>query len=214
MLDVQQRYREEFQWSLIIAVTSSLLVLLIAAPLTWWARRGRRSLIVPLLAGVLLATPAPLLGVGIARFFSAAPGPLNYLYRYSILAPVLVQALRAAPVVLLICWHGFRSLPQASLESALLEAPTRWRRWTGVLLPLSAKYLAAAALAGVAISFGELAATVLVAPPGLRLFATTLFGLIHFGVRGAEAGVCLAALALQWSLVLGVIALAARRRSM
>jgi iron(III) transport system permease protein len=211
MAEVGRRYSEEFQWSLIVAATASLLTVVLAAPLAWRARRGRAAMIVPLLAGALLALPAPLLGVGIARFFSLAPQPLNFLYRYSILGPVLAQSLRIAPVVLLICWHAFRALPQSSVDSAALEAPTRWRRWSGVLLPLTARYLAAAVLAGVAISFGELAATVLVAPPGLRLFATTLFGLIHFGVRDAEAGVCLAALALQWALALGVIALVTPR---
>ena len=197
----ESRYREEFFWSLLVSAMSAVVTVVWTAPLAWLGRRtGWLSLTAPLMAALLLSLPAPWIGLGVGRVFQVGPLWWTQAYRYSILGPVVVQSLRAAPLVLLILWQGFRRLPAAPIEASLWDAPSNWSRWRWVVAPLAGPYLAAAGMAGMALSFGELAATVLVAPPGLRLFSTTLFGLIHFGVRHAEAGVCLLAMLLQFLL--------------
>jgi iron(III) transport system permease protein len=46
-------------------------------------------------------------------------------------------------------------------------------------------------LAAFSISIGELAATILVLPPGVNTLPITIFGLIHYGVDDQVAGICL-----------------------
>ena len=53
---------------------------------------------------------------------------------------------------------------------------------------------------GLAIAVGELAATVLVVPPGPTTISVRIFSLIHYGVDDRVASICLA-------LILGLTAL-------
>jgi iron(III) transport system permease protein len=49
-------------------------------------------------------------------------------------------------------------------------------------------------LAALAISLGDLAASILVVPPGVTTLSIRIFGLLHYGVEDQVAGICLAML--------------------
>ena len=51
--------------------------------------------------------------------------------------------------------------------------------------------LSAAWLAALAVSAGDLAATILTAPPGVTTVPIRVFGLLHAGVDDQAAGICL-----------------------
>ena len=69
--------------------------------------------------------------------------------------------------------------------------------------------LAAAWLAAFAIAMGDLAATILVAPPGVTTIGMRVFGLLHSGVDDHVAGLCLTSFAMFSSIA--VLALFAGR---
>ena len=46
-----------------------------------------------------------------------------------------------------------------------------------------------------AVAWGDLAASVLVVPPGVTTLSIRIFGLLHYGVEDQVAGICLALVA-------------------
>ena len=51
------------------------------------------------------------------------------------------------------------------------------------------------------LTIGDLAAPLLVAPPGVQTVSARLFGLLHSGVRQQEAGLCLITVAIEGLLM-------------
>ena len=111
-----------------------------------------------------------------------------------------MQTLRALPIVTLILWPTLASVPQAMLDTAATDGAGWWRRLLFIVVPQRWPALVAAWLVGLAMSIGELAATVLVVPPGPTTISVRIFSLIHYGVDDRVASICLA-------LVLGLVAL-------
>ena len=60
-----------------------------------------------------------------------------------------------------------------------------------IVLPARRFAIAVAWLAGLVISLADLAASILVVPPGVTTLAIRVFGLIHYGVDNQVAGISL-----------------------
>jgi iron(III) transport system permease protein len=117
-------------------------------------------------------------------------------------APWLAQTLRALPLVTLVLWPALASVPREMLDTAATDGAGWWRRLVWIALPQRWPALVAAWLVGLAIAVGELAATVLMVPPGPTTISVRIFSLIHYGVDDRVASLCLV-------LVLGLAAVTA-----
>jgi ABC-type Fe3+ transport system permease subunit len=188
------RYRREFGWSLLIAGLASVAAVIAATLLAWWARHSRSAtMAVALLAAVLLATPGPAIGVAIIRLLNRPEFPLLvWLYDQSILAPWLALLARSLPPAIFVLWYALASVPRDLLDAATVDGAGGFRRLLLVALPLRWPAVAAAWLVAMAIALGDLAASILVVPPGVMLLSRRIFDLIHYGVEDYLAGVCLA----------------------
>jgi iron(III) transport system permease protein len=135
--------------------------------------------------------------------------PLNYLYDHTIAAPVIAQAIRSFPLGLFIVWHTFRSIPQQLIDAAALDGAGWLARLT---LSLRLRFPAVAlAWAGTfVIAFGELAATILVVPPGVTTLPVHIFGLLHYNVEDQVAAISLVLIALHAAAALSLLAIARR----
>lgn len=170
--------------------------------LVWaWGMCGARGTAAALLLlGVAcLVTPGPLLGLGCIWLLNqpddSALWPLTWLYDRTLLAPWVVQMVRATPVAVLILWPALSSVPRVLIDTACSEGAGWWGRLVRVAAPLRRRAVAAAWLAALAVSVGELAATKLVLPPGWTTTPERLFTLLHYGVDDRVAGLSLATLA-------------------
>lgn len=156
---------------------------------TWRQPWGRLGLIV-----ALLVVPGPLLGIAVIRLLNRPVDSrlafLAALYD-SDFSPWLVQTLRALPLVTLVLWPALASVPQSMLDTAATEGAGWWRRLLWIAVPQRWPALAAAWLVGLAVAIGELAATVLVVPPGPTTISVRIFSLIHYGVDDRVAAICL-----------------------
>ncbi len=192
------RNRREFGWSLLIGPCAATAAVLAATALAWWARRGGlRALPVLILTAACLAVPGPVLGLMVIVLLNRPGLPwLVNLYDHSILAPWLVLSIRALPAATLILWHAFRTIPAEVLESAALDGAGPIRRMWHVVLPLRRDAIALAWLVALAVALGDLAASILVLPPGVTTISTHLFGLLHYGIEDQAAGMSLALLGL------------------
>jgi iron(III) transport system permease protein len=187
------RFRREFGWTLLLAALATAIVLAISAALNGWAqgRTGRQSF-VWVLTATCLALPGPVIGLSLIGLFqSTSAPPVAYLYDRTLLAPLLAQSIRALPLAAIVIWYALSSVPRELIDAAAVDglspARTLWR----VVLPLRWPAVAAAGCLAFAVAAGDLAATILVAPPGIMTVPMQIFSLIHSGVDDQVAGVCL-----------------------
>jgi iron(III) transport system permease protein len=80
------------------------------------------------------------------------------------------------------------------LESASVDGAGSWTQLFRIALPLRRSAVVASWLVALAIGVGDLAASILVVPPGVSTLSISIFGLLHYGVEDRVAGVCLAIL--------------------
>ena len=205
------RFRQEFQWSLIIGGLAATAAVAIGFMLGWIARRGGvRALFAWLPAALALALPGPLLGLGLIKLLDQPDSPLLiWLYDHSILAPWLAQVVKALPLAILILWHALRTMPGEQVQAAAIDGASTLATLRRIVLPARWQAIIVAWLVALAIALGELSASILVMPPGVTTLSIQIFNLIHYGVEDTVAGICLAlALAM---LFIGLMILAVLR---
>jgi iron(III) transport system permease protein len=97
------------------------------------------------------------------------------------------------------------------LDTATTDGAGWWQRLLWIAVPQRWPALVAAWLVGLAVAVGELAATVLVVPPGPTTISVRIFSLIHYGVDDRVASICLV-LVLGLAVLMAVVVWSARRR--
>ncbi|MGI9428098.1 MAG: ABC transporter permease, partial [Bythopirellula sp.] len=189
-------HRREFGWSLTIGAVAAVSATAIAVVIAWSLRTSRLPTLPTALALAWgFAVPGPLLGVWIIRWLNhptdSILAPLTWCYDHTILAPVLAQLLRALPLATLIVGTQFTSIPQGVLDSAKSEGAGWWQRLFQVALPWCWPAVAAASCMALIVALGDLAATLLVAPPGVSPLSVRIFGLLHYGAEDRVSALCL-----------------------
>jgi iron(III) transport system permease protein len=201
----------EFLWSAAMAGCTALVTLAVAIPLAYASRVSSICGVFGVVLAIIgLATPGPLWGLGLIEVFGDPKWPwLNYLYDRTIAVAVLAQSMRAFPLVFFLVWQALRSIPPSMFEMAQLDGVgPLGRLWLAARQRLAA--IALAGLAAAVLAFGELAATILVVPPGIEPLSVRVFGLLHFNVEDQIAGISLVLILLH-AVAGGLILFAARR---
>ena len=196
--DAPWRYRREFGWSLLLCTLASVAAVLAAIPLAWLARRGgAKSLPALLLTALGVAVPGPVLGLAIIGLLNRPELPwLVQLYDRSILAPWMALWVRALPPAIFVLWHALHSVPREMLELAAVDGAGPIAQLCRVALPVRWPAVVLAFLVSLAVALGDLAASILVVPPGVTTLSIRIFGLLHYGVDDQVAGICLALVAM------------------
>jgi iron(III) transport system permease protein len=107
------------------------------------------------------------------------------------MAPVLAMTIRSLPLCTLMLWYSLRFVPDDVLDAAATEGAGPLARFWRIVAPQRVAAGAAAFLAAAAISMGDVAASILVTPPGVTTVAIRVFGLIHYGVDDQVAALSL-----------------------
>jgi iron(III) transport system permease protein len=188
------RFRREFGWSLELAIASSAISMALGAALAWWAaRRPRARWAVLAVVAIGLATPAPAVGLAIIWLFNWPNwGAVHWLYDQSIAPPTLALVVRETPIVTLILWHALARVPRPLWEQAALDGLGPWTVLTRLIAPQAWRALLAAWIAAMVLALGDLAATILVLPPGVETIALRMFERLHYGAEDQVAGISLA----------------------
>ena len=183
-----------------------------AIPLAWFARRSSwRAMPLVAVTAVCLAVPGPVLGLAVIWLLNRPDCPwLLFLYDRSILAPWLALFVRGLPAAALILWHALGTVPGELLESAAVDGAGPITRLWRIALGSRRPAVAVAFLAALAVGLGDLAASILVEPPGVKTLSIQVFNLLHYGVEDQVAGVCLALIILFGWLAWAVAYLAGR----
>jgi len=206
------RYATEFRWSLVIGGLAATAAVALATVLAWIARRGGlRAAVVLAVTALGLAVPGPIIGLAVIRLLNRPEvPPLFWLYDQSILAPWLALTVRGVAPATLIMWHALGSVPPEMLDCAAVDGAGPVARLWRIALPCRLGALTLAWLVALAVALGDLAASILVVPPGVSTLSIQVFGLLHYGVQDQVAGICLALVAVFMAVAGGVVWLASR----
>ena len=206
------RYRWEFGWSLAMGTLAATGAVAVAIPMAWLARSGGfRTLSVLLITAVCLATPGPVVGLVVIWLLNRPEcPPLVYLYDQSILAPWLALSVRGFAPATLILWHTLASVPSELLDAGAVDGAGPIARLWRIAVPgrLSGVFLAWVVVFILAV--GDLAASILVVPPGVSTLSIRIFLLLHYGVEDRVAGICLTQVATLAALALAALWIARR----
>lgn len=190
-------HRRELGWSGAIGGVAAVGATMFGVVIAWSLRTGwLPAWPTAMLLAIGFAIPGPLLGVWLIRLLNHPHDSifsfLTWCYDHTILAPALAQFLRALPLTTLVLWTQLANVSQDVLDSATSEGAGWWRRLVSIALPQRWPAVVAAACMALIIAFGDLAATLLVAPPGVSTASVRIFGLLHYGSEDQVSALCLA----------------------
>ncbi|MDQ3649651.1 MAG: iron ABC transporter permease [Acidobacteriota bacterium] len=141
------------------------------------ARSGARLRgLVDLLLIVIFAMPSTVVGVGLIGLWNR-PGLVGAIYTSQTIIVVGYLA-RFVPVAALMLAASVRQIPVSVEEAAEVAGASWWRTLTRIVLPQMRTGLAAAWVVSFIFCFGELGATLLVAPPGESTLPVRVYTII------------------------------------
>ena len=184
----------------------------LAIPMAWWACRSgvHMAWILPT-AATCFALPGPVIGEMLIWILNRRRWELlTWLYDDTILAPWTALVIRGFPLSMLILWYALRTIPTDTLQAAALDGAGPIGLLGYIGLPQRIAAVACAWLVSFAVGMADLAAVILVIPPGLDMLSVRIFGLLHAGVDDYVAGICLVNAAM-CALIAGFIAWLGRR---
>ncbi len=201
------QHRREWGWTVAIGGSAALLATIVGVLLAWAMRTGRLPIaLTAFVLAVGFALPGPMIGVWIIRLLNQPESSwlsgLTWFYDQTILAPVLAQFCRTLPLATLLLTTQFATVSQEVLDSATSEGAGWWRQLLAIVLPARWYAVLATLCLTLVLAFGELAATLLVTPPGISTLSVRIFGLLHYGAEDRVAALCLTV-----AIVLGTLAL-------
>ena len=188
------------------AVTAIACIPLAFAPASQLLRRDFQGKIWWLVVTLPLAVPAPLIGIGLIAvwnrpFFSGIYG--------SEVMPILANLARFVPLAALALLAQLRRIDPILIDAARVYQTHSIKTWIQIRLPMLAPGLLAAGCIVFALSAGELAATLMVAPPGQATLTMRIYNYLHYGASESVAGLCLMMMVL--GLIVGLISIVVLR---
>ncbi len=164
--------------SLILSALGATVVASVALGLGYARARARESVasVADILFVVVFAVPSTIVGVGLIGLWNR-PGVVGTVYGTDAMF-ILAYLARFVPVAALILAAAVRYVPLSHEESAA-AAGARWFRtqWR-IVMPQLRLALAAAWIVVFVLSFGELGASVLIAPPGESTLPIRIYTMI------------------------------------
>ena len=186
--------------SMVSAAVSALLALLLSL-LLFRRLRSRLWIFFCLLP---LAVPGTLTGIGLIDLWNHKVTGAVY---GGPAMPVLASIARFSPVGILLLYAYHRMISRDLIDAALLYRGNGPATWSQIYLPLYWRGLVGIFLIIFALSLGELAATILIVPPGQGALSIRIFNLLHYGSTSSVASLCLFMLLLSMTAALMLLLL-------
>ena len=164
--------------SLLLSAAGATAIVAVAACLGYALARASRGLrrATQALLVVLFAVPSTIIGVGLIGLWNR-PGPLGVLYGTDAML-LMVYLARFVPVATLILATTTQTISVSQEEASAVSGVGWLRTVRGILLPQLRVGLAAAWVVGFVLAFGELGASILVAPAGVETLPIRIYTII------------------------------------
>lgn len=176
--DVVTGSRDAIIKSLVLAATGATAVVALAVWIGYARARARRRVgqLADVLLIMLFALPSTVVGVGLIALWNR-PGPFSAVYGTDAMV-VLAYLARLVPVAVLALAASVRVVPVSHEEAAAVGGAGWLRTITLIVLPQIRLGLGAAWVVAFILAFGELGASILVAPPGESTLPIRIYTLI------------------------------------
>jgi iron(III) transport system permease protein len=180
--------KSEIFYSLVIAFGAGLSALLIAWPLAHRLSKANISRWWWFLMILPLVIPGSLVGVCLLVLVRAFG--LEGAYS-SLWMPVLANIIRFGSLAVIIILARLQRTDRQLLDAAAVHQRNIFQGWLKVKLPLMVPAVVAAGCIVFILSLGELAATIIVVPPGKSTLTIKIYNYLHYGSSSQVAGLCL-----------------------
>jgi iron(III) transport system permease protein len=185
----------------------------LAVPVAWLlAWRAREAAFWRVVACAVVAlglgTPGPVVGMGLELAYL----PVRWIHG----TPLIVVAcfvVRILPYLLLVLAPAVGAIPQVQLDIAAISGLDSAAVGRRVVWPMTRAARRAAWAVAFVLAWGELAASNILLPPGVRTLAFQVWSLVHYGTESHLAGVGLILVGIYGAagaLAVGALARAAR----
>ena len=181
--------RELWSTLTLTPVAATLCVAMAIGPAWILVRAKRWRWVAGALLILLVATPAPIVGLGITRVLNRGP-VLGAVYDSSAVL-VIAYVIGGLPFAVLALLPAIRRVPRDLEEAASLDGCDWSQRLWRVVLPACSRGLAVSWFLVLVLALGEVGASVLVAPPGRSTLTIHFYTQIHAGVYPDTAATCL-----------------------
>jgi iron(III) transport system permease protein len=164
--------------SLLLASLGATLIVTIAVCLGYAQSRARPGmrLAAQILVVVLFAVPSTIVGVGLIGLWNRQ-GPLGVLYGTDAML-LLAYLARFVPVATLILAAASQTVSVSQEEASAVSGVSWLRTVRGIVLPQLRVGVGAAWVVAFVLAFGELGASILVAPPGEATLPIRIYTII------------------------------------
>ena len=164
--------------SLRLAAVGATIVVAVALCVGYAQARASRGvrLAAQVLLVVLFAVPSTIIGVGLIGLWNR-PGPFGVLYGTDAML-LLAYLARFVPVATLILAAMTQTVSASQEEAAAVSGVGWFRTMRGIVLPQLRVGVASAWVVAFVLAFGELGASILVAPPGEATLPIRIYTLI------------------------------------
>lgn len=191
ILAAPRLFADEYGWTLLLALTTASIALVIAWPLASLSRlRPRTEGWLDISTIVLMVIPGPVVAMMIVSIFQWDVPGFRVLYQQTILPTVIALLARGIPVAYWVMRAAYRGVESSVLDAASLEMSWVKRMWA-IDRPILSRNLTTAFLATAVVASGDVPAALPIIPPGVTTVGTRLFGLLHSGARYQEAALAI-----------------------
>jgi molybdate transport system permease protein len=211
--------------SLRLAITTTLLLLVLCLPLAWWLAMGRSRLrlVVDALVSLPLVLPPTVLGFYLLLLLSPRSALGTGLHALGLPAPaftftglVIGSVIYSLPFAAQPLRDSFQAMGTRALEAAAMLRASPWDRFISIALPLSARGLLTAAVLSFAHTLGEFGVVLMIGgniPGRTETASIALFNHAEALEYGAAYRLSLLLLAACFALLLVVYASNRRLRA-
>ena len=197
-------FQNAFLWTGLMAILSSLLIVLLSTLLCFIAKTNRKARwVLILLTAACAATSGPDIGSHLTEFFTRSQNAMVlWFYDCTIGPAVIANLIFCWPMVTLVIWFAISQTTSDQLENASLDqvglfhrviefgVRQHWRTYVGIWM------------LAVAFCFSELSASQMVLPPGIETVAQVTLGKLHAGVNETTAALSLLTIGLVVAITL------------
>jgi len=207
-----------------LAGITTILLLVLATPLSWWLARGRSPLRTPVTALVALPIVLPPTVLGFYLLIALGPkSPLMALFQpfgirtlaFTFEGLVIGSLIYSLPFAVQPLRNAFLSIGDEPLEAAATLGASPWQRFWRVALPLSMPGYVAAAILVFAHTVGEFGVVMMLGgniPGETTVLSTEIFRLVEGLEWGRAHQLSLMLLAFAFIVLLALLGIEARSK--
>lgn len=182
----------EHRWTLTIGFSMGIFATAVALAVVSHCKTPRQRFACDMMGLVAVMVPGPIVALAVVWLFRRDLPMLDTLYQQTLVPTFLALLPRSGAAAYLVVRTATARLDPAIGAAAMLDTDRPWRRYCRIDLPRLSPAILASIGTAAAVAVADVPATLPVVPPGVSTVGTRLFGLLHSGSRGQEAGLAIA----------------------